>query len=107
MKSGDLPELRVDSPPASGRLGGDALQEALTIGAAPAPLRALVAKATMSSDYGVVLTMRGGIEMRFGTGADADAKWAAAAAILADPNVTSLSYIDVRVPERPAVGGGS
>lgn len=102
----DLPELRVDSLPPSGRLSGDSLEEALVIGAAPAPLRPLIGNTSISRDYGVELTMRGGIELRFGDADRAEAKWAAAAAILADPKLTSLSYVDVRVPERPAVGGG-
>ena len=49
--------------------------------------------------------MRGGIELRLGTRDRVDQKWAAVAAILADRHLTSLSYIDVRVPDRPAVGG--
>ena len=50
--------------------------------------------------------MRGGIELRFGTRDRVRPKWAAVAAILADPQLTSLAlYIDVRVPDRPAVGG--
>ena len=51
--------------------------------------------------------MRGGIELRFGTRDRASQKWAAVTAILADQRLTSLSYIDVRVPNRPAVGGAS
>jgi cell division protein FtsQ len=103
--NGSLPRLKVDSLPASGRLGGEPLGEALTVGAAPAPLRPLIASVSVSRDYGVVVIMRGGIAVRFGTGDRAAAKWAAAAAVLADPKVTSLGYVDVRVPERPAVGG--
>jgi cell division protein FtsQ len=103
----ELPELRLDELPASGRLDGDPLSEALAIGAAPAPLRPLIAGATVSSDYGVVVTMRGGIELRFGNRDRADEKWTAVAAILADRQLTSLSYVDVRVPDRPAVGGAS
>jgi cell division protein FtsQ len=99
-----LPLLTVDSLPPAGSLSGDALGEALVIGAAPAPLRQLVARATVSSDYGIVVGLRGGIELRFGSSGQADAKWAAVAAILADPKLTSLSYVNVRVPERPAVG---
>ena len=102
-----LPELRVDELPVSGRLSGDPLSEALAIGAAPAPLLPLIADASVSGDYGVVVTMRGGIELRFGTRDRASQKWAAVAAILADRRLTSLSYIDVRVPNRPAVGGAS
>jgi cell division protein FtsQ len=33
------------------------------------------------------------------------AKWAAAAAVLADPGAEGAAYIDVTVPERPAAGG--
>jgi cell division protein FtsQ len=102
-----LPGLKVDSLPAAGRLAGEALAEALTIGAAPAPLRPLIDTTSRSSDYGVTVAMRGGIGLRFGSASDLDAKWAAVAAILADPQVTALTYIDVRVPERPAVGGTS
>jgi hypothetical protein len=102
-----LPELRVGSLPDSARLKGDSLAEALTIGAAPASLRPLIDGVAVSPDYGLVATMRGGIELRFGARARTDAKWAAAAAVLADPNLTSLTYVDVRVPGRPAVGGTS
>jgi cell division protein FtsQ len=102
---GDLPMLRVDTLPASGRLEGEALGEARTMGAAPAPLRPLIEGATVSSDYGVVLTMRGGIQLRFGTGGGREAKWASIAAVLSDPELTTLTYVDARVPQRPAVGG--
>ena len=43
----------------------------------------------------------------FGNRAGADQKWTAVAAILADQRLTSVSYVDVRVPDRPAVGGTS
>jgi hypothetical protein len=52
----------------------------------------------------VAVNLHGGIQLRFGTPAAARAKWAAAAAVLADKRVTTLSYIDVQVPKRPAVG---
>src|SRR5207244_7478978 len=39
VSGNDLPELRVSSLPASGGLRGESLAEALTMGAAPAPLR--------------------------------------------------------------------
>lgn len=109
VKTGDekLPELRVDELPNAGRLRGNSLSEALAIGAAPAPLRPLIAGASVSEDYGTVVTMRGGIELRFGSRDHRDEKWAAVAAILADEQLTSATYVDVRVPERPAVGGAS
>lgn len=103
----EVPQLPVDELPSSGRLSGDSLSEALAIGAAPAPLRPLIAGASVSEDYGTVVTMKGGIELRFGSRDSRDEKWAAVAAILADEQLTSVTYIDVRVPHRPAVGGAS
>jgi cell division protein FtsQ len=106
VKVGDvkLPELPVDELPNQGRLSGDALSEALAIGAAPAPLRPLIAGASVTEDYGTAVTMRGGIELRFGSRDRRDDKWAAVAAILADEQLQSATYVDVRVPDRPAVG---
>jgi cell division protein FtsQ len=102
-----LPQLELGSLPASGRLGGEALAEALVIGAAPPPLRPLIEGVATSRDYGVVVTMRGRVQLRFGSGGDREGKWTAVAAVLADPGLTTLSYVDVRVPQRPAVGGTS
>lgn len=102
-----LPRLQVDSLPASGRLSGEPLAQAVTIGAAPPPLRPLIDGVVVTSQYGVVVTMQGGIELRFGSGGNREAKWGAAAAVLADPGLTALTYVDVRVPQRPAVGGTS
>jgi cell division protein FtsQ len=101
----NLPVLKVDAIPASGQLGGDALDEARVIAAAPSPLRSLIEGATTTHDYGIVLTLKGGIALRLGPASRSKAKWAAAAAVLADPKVTTLGYVDVRVPSRPAIGG--
>ena len=43
----------------------------------------------------------------FGGGDDATDKWAATAAVLADPSVDTLTYLDVRVADRPALGGAA
>jgi cell division protein FtsQ len=101
----EVPTLIVDSLPAAGKLEGDALEQTLVVGAAPDPLRPLIDHVAISSQYGVVVTVRGGIALRFGPSSGAHAKWAAVAAVLADPKLTAASYFDVRVPERPAVGG--
>jgi cell division protein FtsQ len=105
--TGSLPQLPVASLPGSGRLSGKALAEALTLGAAPDPLRPLIEGTTVDDTYGVLVTMRGGIQLRFGSDGNRKAQWAAAAAVLADPSLDALTYIDLRVPERPAVGGSS
>jgi len=100
-----LPVLDVDQPPTGAKLDGEDLQQALILGAAPAPLAPLIEGVRVDQDYGVEVTMRGGIPVRFGTGANAAEKWAAIAALLADPKLDALLYADVRVPDRPTVGG--
>jgi cell division protein FtsQ len=102
-----LPTLRVDQIPAAGTLDGTALHEALVIGAAPAPLLKAIEGATLSPRYGIVVNLTGGIPVRFGNASQAASKWAAAAAVLADPKLTSVSYVDVRVAHRPAAGGAA
>ena len=103
----ELPVLEVDQVPAEGTLGGEPLEQALVVGAIPEPLRPLIEGIDYTDDYGVEITLRGDIPVRFGTGSGAHEKWAAAAAVLADPKLDALSYVDVRVPERPAAGGAA
>lgn len=101
----DLPAIEVDDLGQSATLSGAALAQAQIAGAAPEPLRPLVEGISYDDELGVEVTMRGDIPVRFGTGAAARAKWAAAAAVLADPQLETLAYVDVRVPARPSVGG--
>ncbi len=100
-----LPTLHFDQLPQAGPLGGQGLAAVRVVAAAPGPLRQLIESAASGSDYGIVVTLRGGIDLRFGAASAARAKWAAVAAVLADPKVTSLDYVDVQVPSRPAIGG--
>jgi cell division protein FtsQ len=104
--SDGLPEINADRVPASGRLDGEALAQALVAGAAPEPLRELIETISYRRD-GVEVVMKGGLPIRFGEGSRAAAKWAAAAAVMADPKLDVLTYLDVRVPARPAVGGAA
>ena len=99
-----LPELPLGEPPSGDRLEGDALEQALVVGGAPAGLRPLIERIETTRDYGVEVTLRGGIPIRFGDSTDAAAKWTAAAAVLADPKLEALCNLDVRVPSRPAAG---
>jgi len=102
-----LPSLQVDSLPVKGRLTGEPLALAQVAGAAPEPLRPLIEDLTVVAGDGIEVTLKGGIPVRFG---DADApedKWAAVSAILADPQVKTLTHLDVRVPERPSIGGAA
>ena len=49
--------------------------------------------------------LRDGPELIFGPATRLRAKWAAAARVLADLEARGASYVDLRIPSRPAVGG--
>jgi cell division septal protein FtsQ len=100
----NLPTIESGSGPSNGMVTGDALQQAEVMGAAPPELRPLAEESTMISG-GVVIRMRGGVELRFGSADEAAEKWTAAAAVMADKKLDNASYIDLQDPARPAVGG--
>jgi cell division protein FtsQ len=54
---------------------------------------------------GLTLELRDGPKLVFGDLRGLEAKWAAASRVLADPGSEGATYVDVRVPERPAAGG--
>lgn len=99
-----LPSLPLSAPPQGGKLAGPLLRQARVLGAAPAALRPYL-ESSYYGETGVDVRLRSGIELRFGDAAQAGAKWKAAAAVLADPSITTLDYVDLHVPGRPAVGG--
>lgn len=103
-EEGSLPRLPLEGIPKSGRLGGTMLEQARVLGAAPAALRPHVA-GSYFGDSGVDVMLRSGLELRFGDASQAAEKWRAAAAVLADPSTTSLDYVDLHAPSRPAIGG--
>jgi hypothetical protein len=99
-----LPSLPLDTPPEAPRLKGPALEQALVLGAAPERLRPYV-ESSYYGESGVDVNLTSGVELRFGDSTQAARKWRAAAAVLADPSVTALDYVDLHAPSRPAVGG--
>lgn len=103
-KKTKLPVLPLKKRPASGHVGGHVREEVRILAAAPSAFRPYLAK-TSWGGHGVVVELTSGIEIRFGRQNEADAKWKAAAAVLADPSVTLLSYVDVESPTRPAANG--
>ena len=104
---GSLPELKVESLPVKGKLSGEPLELTQVAGAAPEPLRPLVDDLSVSAKDGIEVTLEGGIPVKFGEPDRAEAKWDAVAAVLANPQVKTLTYLDVRVPERPSIGGAA
>ena len=103
---GRLPEID-----ARGKLNGDrlsdpaALHAARVAGGAPAPLRGRLERIVVRAEEGIVVELRDGPELIFGDARHVRAKWIAAVRILADPEAAGASYIDVRLPGRPAAGG--
>lgn len=100
----ELPELPLSEPPPGGRLAGPVLEQARVLGAAPAPLRRYLAR-SYYGESGVDVETTSGIELRFGDASQADRKWKAAVAVLADPSIEALDYVDLHAPSRPATGG--
>jgi hypothetical protein len=99
-----LPQLPLSEVPKSGHLAGPVLEQARILGAAPAALRPYIAKSYLG-ESGVDINLTSGIELRFGDASQAALKWKAAAAVLADPTITALDYVDLHAPNRPAVRG--
>jgi cell division protein FtsQ len=104
---GRLPEIETTR----GNLNGDRLTDPAALhavrvaGGAPAPLRGRLERVEMRPEEGIVVQLRDGPELYFGDATRLRAKWIAAVRILADPKAEGASYIDVRLPGRPAAGG--
>jgi cell division protein FtsQ len=102
---GHLPTIDVQ-----GALGSKGLEDQTALGAAavagtaPAVLRSRIDDVEHTGE-GFVANLRDGPELIFGRPSQLRAKWAAAARILADLEARGASYLDLRLPGRPAVGG--
>ncbi|HEU4463074.1 MAG TPA: cell division protein FtsQ/DivIB [Solirubrobacterales bacterium] len=96
-----LPRLPLAEVPKGGKVRGTALEQVRVLAAVPDQLRPYV-ESSYFGESGVDVMLTSGIELRFGDASQARRKWKAVAAVLADPSVTSLSYVDVHAPTRPA-----
>lgn len=100
-----VPVIPLSTPPGSDRVtSARGLQAIALLAAAPSALRKRVAKIGRGPK-GIVATLRQGPPLHFGDAGRLEAKWAAAARVLADPSSAGATYVDLRVPERPAAGG--
>jgi cell division protein FtsQ len=101
----DLPSIRLSRPVVGARVTDAHVLGALAVaGAAPAPLLHATDQLSVGS-RGVVVELRNGPELVFGSGDAAPAKWTAAARVLAEPSAAGAAYLDLRVPGRVAAGG--
>ncbi len=72
--------------------------------AAPAALAGRITSVGHDKE-GIVVHLRNGPRLIFGSDSRAFAKWAAVAAVLADPSSKGATYVDVRLPGRAVAGG--
>ena len=101
----DLPSIQHGSTPPDGRVSDRRTRDALAIAAAaPQALLARSERLTWGDD-GLTLDLRDGPPLIFGTPDGAADKWAAAARVLAEPDVAGATYLDLRVVGRVAAGG--
>jgi cell division protein FtsQ len=105
LLSSSLPTVGGYFEPAVGRRveGPNVLAAVAVLGAAPAPLRRVIARVFTGYD-GLTVAMRGGLLAYFGDATLPHAKWISLARVLADPSSRGASYVDVRLPSRPAAG---
>ena len=101
-----LPLLRMEKPPAEGRVADPGTLRALLIaGAAPTGFPQRIERVSENAEQGIVVELRDGPEIMFGDADYAIEKWTAAVRVLADADAAGATYIDVRLPERPVAGG--
>jgi cell division protein FtsQ len=104
-------EKRLPTVEVEGALGVEHLRDATALasaaiaGAAPAALRGRIKQVREHGGLGQVAQLREGPEVIFGDATRLRAKWAAASRVLADLEASGASYVDVRIPGRPAAGG--
>ena len=103
---GELPEMRVSAAVTGARLSDQrALAVVSVAAAAPRPLRQRIDDIGVTARRGIVARLAGGLELVFGDATRAEAKWTAAARVLAEQSAQGASYVDLRIPERPTAGG--
>lgn len=104
--SASLPVVPLHGTPTGSRLKeGEALRALAALGAGPVALRTRVERVAVTREHGLELQLSNGPALWFGDGGRLLAKWAAAAAVIADPEAAGATYVDVTAPDRPAVGG--
>jgi cell division protein FtsQ len=101
-----LPVIGDGDPPDGSRVEGEALDQAIVLGAAPTELQSFIDRSDMTPD-GVEVTLSNGLVLLFGVPEKASEKWKAAATVIADPELSGAGYVDLTVPMRPAVGSGT
>jgi cell division protein FtsQ len=100
-----LPVLPARALPVGTRVTDRAnRQELAVLAAAPSALAARAAGVLNTAAHGIVVKLRAGPSLYFGTLSSLHEKWIAATAVLATPSSQGAAYIDLSDPSRPAAG---
>jgi hypothetical protein len=99
-----LPRLSLEEPPKGGRVRGPALEQVRVLAAVPDAFRPYSDSSFFGED-GVGVNLTPGIELVFGDATQVRRKWRAVAAVLANPEITALDYVNVTAPNRPVYEG--
>jgi cell division protein FtsQ len=105
VPTGSLPQISASVPPGGARVGDrKTAAKVAVLASAPAVLRSRVTSVSLGR-YGLQARLRSGLVLRFGDGQRLRAKWIAAQRVMSDPGAADATYIDLRIPARPAAGG--
>jgi cell division protein FtsQ len=97
-----LPVIAMPVSPGGDRLADrGALRAATLLATAPSPLRAKIRRVYMGQ-RGLTVPLQNGPILYFGGADRLRAKWTAATVVLGDRSSAGATYVDVRLPERPA-----
>jgi cell division protein FtsQ len=100
-----LPVIAVGAAPSGDIVSDRRAQRAIALlAAAPSALRAKVER-VYAGPRGLTAPLTSGPVLYFGGPERLRAKWTAAARVLADRSSAGATYLDIRLPERPAAGG--
>jgi len=103
-----LPVLTLAAAPGGVRIEDPGARAQLRVlEAAPAAMLRRVASVSSGYWHGIVVHLRQGPVLYFGTADRPVAKWRAVLAVLATPATAGADYIDVSDPDRPAAGSNS
>jgi len=109
----DVPAASLPTVPLGSLPGGSHVTDPTTLNAlallaaTPHRLEAKISQVTTSPPRGLVVQIRSGPVIYFGSATALRAKWAAATLVLAAPASAGASYINVSDPARPAAGVSS
>jgi cell division protein FtsQ len=108
LLSSSLPTIGTSVEPTPGARVHEslALAAVTVLAAAPAQLERFVVR-VYSGPEGLTVAMRNGLLVYFGNDVRPHAKWLSLARVLVSPSADGASYVDVRLPERPAAGFSS